>query len=116
MPVVIRSQEAVRLLCQQIPAIWTNDKSQKSDVYFLLPNTDGSKLFEELRIDPKVETVLLYDDVLLWNVSRELASKSQAHTLIKTKLYKSMTIRNVNTVRKLDSLMQSTSTPPSQKS
>ena len=105
-PVIIRTQAAVRGVCQQIPSDWANDSHQKSDVYFLPPNIKGPEILAALNIDSKIDTVLLCDGALLWNVSREQAGNSQAHNFIKTKLYRSVTIRNVNTVRKLDSLMQ----------
>ena len=105
-PVVIRSQENVHELCRLIPSDWANDSHQKSDVYFLLPNVEGSEILASLNIDSEIDTVLLCDGALLWHVSREQAGNSQAHNFIKTKLYRSVTIRNVNTVRKLDSLMQ----------
>ena len=104
-PVVIRSQENVRELCQLIPSDWANDSQQKSDVYFLLPNVEGPEILASLNIDSKIDTVLLCDGALLWNVSREQAGNSQDHNFIKTKLYRSVTIRNVNTVRKLNNLM-----------
>lgn len=104
-PIVIRSQENVHELCQQIPSEWANDSHQKSDVYFLLPNVEGSEILVSLNIDSKIDTVLLCDGALLWHVSREQAGSSQAHNFIKTKLYRSVTIRNVNTVRKLNNLM-----------
>ena len=106
-PIVVRSQQDIRALCQQIPTNWNNDEDQKSDVYFLMPDIDNSNIITEITINPDLETVCYVNGAILWNVSRQNAGKSQAHNFIKTKLYRQMTIRNVNTVRQLDKLMQS---------
>lgn len=105
-PVVVCSSEVIHEICQQIPTSWTNDSLQKSDVYFLRAEIDSPELLEQIKINQDIESVRYCKGILFWNVSRENAAKSQAHKLTKTSFYRSMTIRNVNTVRRIDSLMQ----------
>jgi uncharacterized protein (DUF1697 family) len=43
---------------------------------------------------------------LIWNIGRENVTRGGGVKLIKTDLYKQMTVRNINTVRKLNELMK----------
>jgi uncharacterized protein (DUF1697 family) len=77
--VAVRSLADVQALCARIPDGWTNDKVQKSDVGFLL-DEPGEELWNALRKDLPPRHV--HD----WGGE--------------------VTVRNVNTVRKLRELME----------
>lgn len=104
-PVVIRSQANIHKLCTEIPADWTNDTQQKTDVMFLWPNIDSPDIIEKVAINPDIENARYIDGALIWNIDRAHVTRGGGIKLIKTDLYKSMTIRNINTVRKLDEMM-----------
>ena len=53
-----------------------------------------------------VDTLIYIEGALIWNLRREHYSKSGMNTFIGTPIYKNMTARNVNTVRKLAELMK----------
>lgn len=103
--VVVRTKKNITTVAKEIPDSWQNDKTQKSDVLFLwdaYADKDSLKL-----IDSKegVDNLQYVEGAILWNVDRKKYGKSGMSTFVGTELYKNMTVRNVNTVRKLVSLM-----------
>jgi uncharacterized protein (DUF1697 family) len=103
--IVLRDLQNINKLCQEIPFDWTNDDTQKTDVLFLWPEVDSPTILEKIDSDPKLENVLYSDGALVWNIGREHVVRGAGIKLIKTDLYKKMTVRNINTVRKLNELM-----------
>jgi uncharacterized protein (DUF1697 family) len=59
------------------------------------------------KLDPKpdIDTALYVPGAVIWSVDRDKATRSGLLKLVGTELYRQMTIRNVNTVRKLYTLM-----------
>lgn len=105
-PTILRTATEIREVCQQIPMEWSNDSEQKTDVLFLWDAVDEARVVEQLSIKPEIETVRYFPGVLVWNVRRENVTRSSIPKLVKSDLYKSVTIRNINTVRKIDAVMQ----------
>jgi uncharacterized protein (DUF1697 family) len=105
-PVVLRSKTQIDAICQEVPPQWTNDTEQKTDVMFLWPEVDDPSVMQKVVINPAIENVRYIDGALVWNIARANVTKGNGIKLIKTDLYKYMTIRNINTVRKLNILMQ----------
>lgn len=93
-------------IAASIPENWTNDKDMKSDVWFLWPEADNAVVLEELAIKPEIDRVTYVPGAVLWSVDKAYVTKSGMQKVIGTKLYKLVTIRNVNTVRKLSGLME----------
>lgn len=106
-PVVLRTKDTIDSVCAAIPADWTNDKENKTDIMFLWDKYANKQTLELIDTNPKVDTLLYVDGAIIWHLKKKDYSKSKLNDLIGTKLYKSMTVRNVNTVRKLTELMQS---------
>lgn len=99
--VILRSEGSIKKLCASIPEAWTNDKTQKTDVMFLWPDIDDPQILTQLPINPDIERVMYIEGAIVWNIDRDNASRSGAIKIIGTNLYKLMTVRNINTVRKL---------------
>jgi uncharacterized protein (DUF1697 family) len=106
--VLLRDLASLRRLCDAIPATWTNDSAQKTDVLFLDDEVDRPDVLDSLVVDATVENVLHVPGALVWNVSRDNARRSNATKLVGTDLYRHLTGRNVNTVRKLRDLLEAT--------
>lgn len=104
-PVVLRDQANIANLCAKIPAAWTNDSDQRTDVLFLWDDIDNKSIIEKVVHKPDIERLLYLPGALVWNVDRQHVMRGSTAKLIANVLYKSMTIRNVNTLRKLDALM-----------
>jgi len=104
--VQVRDLPAIRRLCEAIPDGWTNDKEQKTDVMFIPAELDKPRLLDSITHDPEIENVLHAPGAIVWNISRRNQSRGNATRLVKSELYPRMTIRNVNTVRKLRELLE----------
>ena len=87
-----------------MPETWTNDKVQRTDVIFLWDEVDKPGLVDDLPIREGIDEVLHVPGAVLWRIDRVNATRSWLSKLIGTTPYRSMTIRNVNTVRKLTTL------------
>lgn len=103
--VVIRDCSNIKRLCEEIPAGWTNDTEQKTDVLFLWDEIDSSDILNKVKINPEIENVLYIDGALVWNIGRKNVTRGGGIKLIKSEFYRHMTARNINTVRKLNELM-----------
>jgi len=106
--VIIRDYENIRKLIKQLPEDWQNDKQVKSDVMFLWSEYDNESVLSELTVKD-FDDVIYVPGAILWRVDRINQSLSGISKLVGTKLYKQMTIRNVNTVRKIFGIMQEVS-------
>ncbi|MBU5210950.1 hypothetical protein BLX88_15575 [Bacillus obstructivus] len=104
--VVVRSIDDVRAIINAIPDTWKNDKDMKSDVMFLWDEIDDESILTKLVIKPIVDTVKYVPGAILWSVDKKNVTKSGMLKIIGSKLYKQVTIRNVNTARKIYELMQ----------
>lgn len=105
-PVIIRNTENILQLAEQIPMEWKNDTKQKTDILFLVPEYANEKSLELIKITPEVDHLIYIEWAIVWNIDRNSYSRSGMHTFIGTTLYKNMTARNINTVRKLAERMQ----------
>jgi uncharacterized protein (DUF1697 family) len=90
---------------ESIKPKWTNDDDQKTDIMFLWPEIDNPKIVEELEVNKSFETLDYFPGVLFWNIRRPFVSSSKLDKLVGTRKYKFMTVRNVNTVRRLIELI-----------
>lgn len=103
---VIRSAENIKKLCEKIPEEWQNDGKQKTDILFLWKEFDRPSVLDEIRIAPDLDRVKYSEGALIWNIDVKDWGKSGMSKFVGTPLYKNMTARNVNTVRKLNALLQ----------
>lgn len=103
--VVLREFKNIEKLNNEIDKNWLNDKEMKTDVMFLWDEFDKAEIIKELVLRPEVDEVRYLPGALIWRVDREEINKSGMLKIVGTKLYKNMTIRNINTLRKLYSIM-----------
>ncbi|MBU8918617.1 DUF1697 domain-containing protein [Bacillus sp. FJAT-29953] len=104
--VVVRSVDDVRRIINAIPDTWKNDKDMKSDVMFLWDEIDDESVLENLVIKPNIDTVKYVPGAILWSVDKKNVTKSGMSKIVGSKIYKQVTVRNVNTTRKIYELMQ----------
>ncbi|RWZ58535.1 DUF1697 domain-containing protein [Halobacillus fulvus] len=104
--VVVRSLDDMDKIIPVIPDSWKNNKEMKSDVLFLWDEVDQESTLEKLVIKPDIDTVKYVPGAILWSVAKEDVTRSGMSKLVGTKIYKQMTVRNVNTARKVYELMQ----------
>lgn len=103
--VVVRDKANMQNLVKAIPRGWSNDEHQKSDILFLWDKFDSKTSLRLIAQTSGIDSLIYVPGAILWNIDRSKYSKSGMHKFIGTVLYKHMTARNVNTVRKLAELM-----------
>ncbi|HEX2241336.1 MAG TPA: DUF1697 domain-containing protein, partial [Actinomycetota bacterium] len=106
--VTVRDLGNMRKVVKAIPGKWTNDGTMKCDVMFLWDDVDRPSVVKKLPIKPDLEDVRYVPGALIWRVDRKNITRSGMMRMAGTPLYKRMTIRNVNTTRKLAELMEAT--------
>ncbi|MGG3889531.1 DUF1697 domain-containing protein [Metabacillus fastidiosus] len=104
--VVVRSIDDIRRIINALPATWKNDKDMTSDVMFLWDEIDDESVLKNLVIKPNIDSVTYVPGAILWSIDKKNITKSGRSKLIGSKIYKQVTIRNVNTARKIYELMQ----------
>ena len=103
--VVLRDTSEMKAVVDELPASWQNGDKYKCDVFFY-DEFRTPKSLELLPFTPGIEEVRFVPGAILCRIPRAKQSKSRlANRAIGTAIYKTMTIRNVNTVRKLYELM-----------
>lgn len=102
----LRSVDQMHELVAAIPATWTNDAAMKCDVLFLGEDVDRPQILKDLPISPEIEDTFYVPGAVVRRVDRANATKSRLPRIVGTPLYKRITIRNCNTVRKLLALME----------
>ncbi|MCG6144152.1 DUF1697 domain-containing protein [Leptospira bandrabouensis] len=98
-PTLVKTEKEMKKIAKAIPEEWQNDPTQRTDVAYLFPEADSKKIIEELPLKIEFLEIRYIKGAIFWNIKRENVNKSQLAKLISHKLYKSMTIRNVNTAR-----------------
>ncbi len=87
-----------------VPAGWVNDATMKCDVFFLWPEIDKPSIVDDVPRNPEIEDLLYVPRALVRRIDKKDATRSPIHRIIGTDLYRQMTVRNINTVRKLRDL------------
>jgi uncharacterized protein (DUF1697 family) len=103
-PTLVKSATVLAAVAALIPAGWQNDDDQRTDVAYLFPGALDPGLVASLPLATDLVTVLYDHGALVWNVSRENVPRSRLDKLIGHPVYRLMTVRNVNTARKLAEL------------
>jgi uncharacterized protein (DUF1697 family) len=105
--VLIRDASNMQVVAKALPKHWVNDTTMKCDVMFLWEHFDNAKVLDSVTIKPDIDDVMYVPGAILWRVDKSLVTRSGMMRVAGSELYKHMTIRNCNTVRKLHSLMSS---------
>lgn len=105
-PFVVYSEDEYKNMLAAAPKFWNKDVSKKYNALFLLKDMsvqEALDLFPD--IEPKYEEITCTPGVIFWSgTKKEYAKTSYTKNLVKSKLYKIVTIRNGNTTIKLERL------------
>jgi uncharacterized protein (DUF1697 family) len=104
--VVVRSFSEITNLVESLPKNWNDDKHWKYNVIFLRHSLDSETIFEHLPPMTDVDQVVHRPGALLWSVRIGDVSRSIWLKLPSRKIFQDMTVRNLNTTRKLYELMK----------
>jgi len=104
--VVLRSFSEMEKLVQSLPRRWGGDSSWRYNVIFLRHTIDSEDILAELPANSEVEEVLYRPGTLLWSAQAEQMSQTKMSKLSSRKISQDMTVRNLNTTKKLYELMK----------
>jgi uncharacterized protein (DUF1697 family) len=104
--VVLRSLTEMEQLVGSLPKSWTGAADWRYNVMFLRHTIDNEKILEELT--PKVETeqVVYRPGTVLWSAPVADVNQTNMQKLSSRKIFREMTVRNLNTTKKLSELMK----------
>jgi uncharacterized protein (DUF1697 family) len=103
---LLRDLKSMRTLVKAIPSRWTDDKAMRCYVMFLWADVARPSVLKQLQPKSELDDVLYASGAIVWRVDRKDITRSGMSKPMGTALYKRMTIRNVNTTRKLLELME----------
>ncbi len=98
-PTLVKTEKEMKKISGSIPKNWRNNYVQRTDVAYLFPEIDSIKIIDEIPVKKEFIEVRYIKGAICWNVRRENVYKSHLAKIISHRLYKSMTVRNVNTAR-----------------
>ena len=105
-PVLVRNENEIAKTVAEIPSHWSNDQAMRTDVLFLWDEVDYPEVLDEIKTNSEVDNLIYTKGAVIWNFDRLNYRKSKMNKFIGTRVYKLMTARNVNTVRKIQEMMQ----------
>jgi uncharacterized protein (DUF1697 family) len=107
--VLVMDLETLKRMADAIPRDWVDDKTMRTYVLLLWKDIDDHTILDLLPTRPGVDELRYTPGAVVWRVDRENVGRSHMNKIVGTPLYKKITMRSANTVRKLTEL---TATPP----
>ena len=106
--VLVMDHKSLKKIVDAIPRNWVDDKTMRTYVLLLWKEIDDRGILERLPNKPGIDELRYTPGAVVWRVDRENVSRSHMNKLVGTPLYKKISIRSANTMRKLNEL---TATP-----
>jgi uncharacterized protein (DUF1697 family) len=104
--VVVRSLPEMEHLVQSLPKSWTGASDWRYNIMFLRHTIDSEKVLEELTTKADTEQLVYVPGTLLWSAPIRDINRTIMHKLPSRKIFREMTVRNLNTTKKLCELMK----------
>jgi len=104
--VVVRSVAEMDQLVQSLPARWGDDTGWRYNVIFLRHTIDSEDILKDVPVKEDIEELIYRPGTLLWSAEASQATRSNMAKLSSRKVFQDMTVRNLNTTRKLCDLMK----------
>ena len=108
---VVRSQPEMARLVKTIAKTWRIDPQSRYNVIFLRHAIDSRKVLTQLTPDADIEEVVYCPGTLLWSARVTDLKRTMMAKLSSKAIFQEMTVRNVNTTRKILELMEATDAP-----
>jgi uncharacterized protein (DUF1697 family) len=106
--VLVMEHKTLKTIVDAVPRNWVDDKTMRTYVLLLWKDLDDRGILDRLPTKPGVDELKYTPGAVVWRVDRENVGKSQMNRIVGTPMYKKITIRSANTMRKLNEL---TATP-----
>ena len=104
--VVVRTFAEMENIVESLPENWTGDSNWRYNVIFLRHSIDSEDILRELEVKKDIEEVVYCPGALFWSAQVSDLTRTNMLKLSSRKMYQDMTIRNLNTTRKLYELMK----------
>jgi uncharacterized protein (DUF1697 family) len=104
--VVIRSLPEMEKLVKTLPPTWSGDSDWRYNVIFLRHTIDSKKILADLPANSDIEEIVYRPGALLWSALATQLNQTNFAKLASRKIYRDMTVRNLNTTKKLYELMK----------
>ncbi len=102
--VLVMDHGVLDRLVAAIPQNWVDDRTMRTYVLLLWKELDDPAILGRLPARPGVDELAYTGGAVVWRVDRENVGRSGMSRMVGTPLYRRITIRSVNTIRKLDAL------------
>ena len=103
--VVVRTLPEMVKLVKSLPVSWNSDSDWRYNVMFLRHTVDSNKILADLPVKSDIEELDYRPGALLWSIKVSDANRTNLAKFGSHKLYREVTVRNLNTTRKLYDLM-----------
>ncbi len=98
---VIRAEE-LRAALAHAPNWWGEDNTARHNAIFVIAPKTTQEIIEDIgTAKPEYESVAAYEPIIFWSAPVQTFSRTRYSKIVGTKAYKSITIRNLNTTKKL---------------
>ncbi len=105
--VLVVDHKALKKIVDAIPRDWVDDKTMRTYVLLLWKELDDRTILDRLPIKPGVDELSYTPGAVVWRVDRGNVGRSHMNRIVGTPLYKKITVRSANTMRKLNELSDS---------
>lgn len=104
--VVVRSLAELARLVESLPSSWNGDQDWRYNVIFLRHTIDSEKILDELIAKGDHEQISYRPGTVLWSAKASEINRTNMQKLSSRKIFRDMTVRNLNTTKKLHELMK----------
>lgn len=103
---LIKSENEIRQVVKQIPKEWETSNQLRCYIAFLFDSLTTTDAVQEIELKENVDSLKIGSSVLYLTTLMSQRTKSKFNKLASKKIYKEMTIRNLNTTKKILDLME----------
>jgi len=105
--VLLRTRAQMEPVVAALDALPEGDGPLRVDIAFVAADVDSPGILDQLAVNPAVDhLVYVPGAVIVWRLVAEV-SRSRLNKVVGTAVYKRMSLRNANTVRKVFAMMTS---------
>jgi uncharacterized protein (DUF1697 family) len=112
--VLVMDHKTLKKIVDAIPRTWVDDKTMRTYVLMLWKELDDHGILDRLPTKPGVDELRYTPGAVVWRVDRANVGRSQMNRIVGTPLYKKITMRSANTMRKLNELTATPARPPAE--
>jgi len=102
--VLVMDHLTLKKMVDAIPRGWVDDKTMRTYVLLLWRELDDRAILDRLPVKPGIDELRYTPGAVVWRVDRENVARSSMNRMVGTPLYKKITMRSANTMRKLNEL------------